>query len=393
MSGSDSGLEEPDTGDATTTSPGRSRTVPVVLWETLMLTLIASVIVLYGLYNSAAAVQRSVDQRPVELRPDELGLWERVFAHAAALGDAALDNVGWALGIFLPTVLGFFVLVIGEEWAFKNNPTRVSHLRALLANAAQIFSACTLTAFTLIIVHWTQDPAELGAILFIVPAVLVLVGLGVGLGTFAVPERSVAIKAEEQTIAWAQKRLDHLPEAQVPAESDPQSPASETFEPAYDGPLPTAMAIFTTSLVGGIIGTLIAVERNEWDVAGAAMAIFTVCGLFFSSSGAYQRYAWFMARDRADRFFSTLLALLSAAFGAAVTWALIDDGLIRMGIAVLSTLLVSALSSFVVPTRITSDIYRWSVQRSVVRAAKSVLDGKLAKSQAARDKLQRSTAE
>lgn len=358
-----------------------------------MLTLIASVIVLYGLYNSAAAVQRSVDQLPVELRPDDLGLWERVFTHAAALGDAALDDVGWALGIFLPTVLGFFVLVIGEEWAFKDNPTRVSHLRALLANAAQIFSACTLTAFALIIAHWTQEPAELGAVLFIVPAVLVLVGLGVGLGIFAVPERKVAINAEEQTIAWAQKRLDALPGDTAPAESDPQSPVSETFEPAYDGPLPIAMSVFTTSLVSGIIGTLIAVERNEWDAVGAAMAILIVCGLFFSISGAYQRFAWFIARDRVDRFFSTLFALLSATFGAAVTWILIGDGLIRMGIAVLSTLLVAALSSFVVPARITSGIYRWSVHRSVVHAAKSVLDGKLAKSQAARDELQRPTTE
>lgn len=377
MSGSNPTGDEPVGVDTPSAPTGGDRPVPVVIWETLMLTLIVSTVVAYGLYSTASFVQRMIDEHTGTYPDDDLTLWERIFDFAAALGDVALENIGWALGAFLPTVLAFFVLVVGEQWVFKNQ-ARVSRLRARLANAAQLISACTLTAVALIAVHWVHTPSDLGAALFVIPAVLVLVGLGVALGTFAVPERSVAINTEQQTIEWAEERLEKLPEENPPSESGgTQSDAAEITAPFS---LSTPAAIVATSLASGLLAALIAVERNEWSALGQAMAVYSVSAMIFAIAGAYQRFAWFTARDRVGRFFSTIVALLPAVFGVSFMLFLLEDGLLRMGIALLSSLLVAAASSFVVPTALTSGIYRWSVHRAVVHTATTYFEGKLSRS-------------
>jgi hypothetical protein len=364
MGGSKTSTGGPVDHDAASTSVSGGRPISVVVWETVLLTLIVSFVVAVGLYNVASVVQRQVDLHPEKHPHDNHHLEDRFLEFAATLGGEALENAGWALGVFIPTVLGFFVLVVGEQWVLRNG-MRASRLRSLLSKAALLLSAFSLTAFLLIVVHWSQCPEDLGAALFVIPAVVVLVGLSIGLGTFAVPERGEAISAEKQTIRWAEQRLGTLPRLKPSADSAPR---------------PVVATIVATSLMSGLVAALIAVERNEWGALASAMVFFSLFGLLFSLAGAYSRYSWYTARDRLDGIFSVLTPIAVAVFGAGFAWFLIDDGQLRSGIAVASVFALVTLSCVVTPSHPSASVFRWSVHGGSVRSATAFLDGKIAKS-------------
>lgn len=331
----------------------------MVAGETFLVTLIVSSVVFLSLHLAA--------ELHSETNPDGTSNLRNLFLEfAATLGGEALENAGWALGVFIPTVLGFFVLVIGEQWVLRNG-IRASRLRALLSNAALLLSAFSLTAFVLIVAHWMKHPEDLGAALFVIPAVVVLVGLSIGLGTFAVPERGEAISAEEQTIRWAEQRLGTLPRPESSADS---------------APCPVVVTVVATGLMSGLVAALIAVERNEWGALASAMAVFSLFGLLSSLAGAYLRYSWYTARDRLDGTFSVLIPVAWAVFGAGFAWSLIDDGHLRWGIAVASVLVLVTFSCVVTPSHPSASVFRWSVHGGSVRSATAFLDGKITNSRA-----------
>jgi hypothetical protein len=118
---------------------------------------------------------------------------------AVLAGKSALPQLGWAFGVYVPTLLGFYVLVVGEQLGQLANAGR---LRRLLGAVAEASLAALVPGILLALLYCATDSSQLGATFVILPAGGLLFFLAVQLGGFVVFDAAVqlddAVSARER---------------------------------------------------------------------------------------------------------------------------------------------------------------------------------------------------
>ncbi|MFD4957821.1 hypothetical protein [Microbacterium sp. NPDC058389] len=133
--------------------------------------------------------------------------WVRWWELAIQAGSAVLAEIGWVFGVYVPTLLGFYVLVLGEQLGHAVDAGR---LRRLLGGVAEISFAALVPALLLIVLSCLSEPANIGPLLVIGPATLLLLFLTVQLGGFVVFDVSVQLDDAVKTRQKAKVRMQAL---------------------------------------------------------------------------------------------------------------------------------------------------------------------------------------
>lgn len=134
---------------------------------------------------------------------DWMSFWELT----VQAGTAVLGQIGWVFGVYVPTLLGFYVLVLGEQ---LGHAAHAGRLRRLLGGVAEVSFAALVPALLLVLLSCVSDPANIGPAFVIVPATFLLLFLTVQLGAFVVSELTVQLDDAAKTQQQARGRLRAL---------------------------------------------------------------------------------------------------------------------------------------------------------------------------------------
>lgn len=333
-----------------------------ILWEFLMLTAILMVLLVYALTIATDATQTHAEMATQNSAEPPTRL-ETFVEIAAGLGAVLVNHIGWAFGVFIPTVLGFFILVLGEQWVLRNRAA-VSRLRRRLSVGAQLLSASTVLAVVLIGVHSLRTWTDVGVFLLVIPALILLCALSIGLSVFAVPEPQEKLRAAELDREWALGRRELLPSAE--------------WDHQY--PVPSMLSnLLLHSLVCGTVATAVLVPQNSWASVAPPLAALTVVALLLALAAGYGRFGWYTARDLTDRIFAVLAPL--TAWAAIVTVAVLavrrDNA--QLGWSLLVLLLLTSISAGILPWRRLRGLYAHSLHRAVASTVRTMLDSRIAR--------------
>ncbi len=122
-------------------------------------------------------------------------------------GKAVLGHLDWVFGVYVPTLLGFYVLVTGEQ---LGQGSAAGRLRRLLGGVAELSFAALLPGLVLVLVYCLSDAANIGALFVVLPATFMLGFLTVELGAFVVFDISVQLDDASRTRDQSVERLQRL---------------------------------------------------------------------------------------------------------------------------------------------------------------------------------------
>ncbi len=128
---------------------------------------------------------------------------------ALQLGNSALDQLGWGLGITTTVVFGCLVASAGGQ-VFFGNTSEEAQLRRSLGVLAELTVSAMLPVTLLAASTALMVPAKYGAVFVIVPIYFVLWVLSVQVGRFIVLERRERLKRAQKDLDWALGLLDAL---------------------------------------------------------------------------------------------------------------------------------------------------------------------------------------
>ena len=267
------------------------------------------------------------------------GLMSESLAVAVDLGIAALNAAGWGIGVLVTALLGFFAITIGGNYLYRESDDLNLQMRSLalvaeLAASTAVFCALLITAYCL------SAPEALGQLLFVIPAVMVIVFVAVEVGAYLAPEPEKVVANALKMRAWARLKALKL---------RPQPPR---------GPWTTLLA---NSFVIGFIAMAIVMPENTWVSTGGTFAIlFTATAMI----------AWCCTSVRSishatrDRFSVTVSWVALALFYVLVVFGafgLIASSEVRLGV-VFAFIAFTCLVSTWLPRRISpSWLYEWSL--------------------------------
>lgn len=126
---------------------------------------------------------------------------------STAAGETVLEQLGWVFGIYVPTLLGFYVLVTGEQLGQGDSTGK---LRRLLGGVAELSFAALLPGLLLVVLFCLSEPAKIGALFVVFPATFLLGFLTLELGAFVVFDISVRLADATRAREEAAARLRHL---------------------------------------------------------------------------------------------------------------------------------------------------------------------------------------
>lgn len=129
----------------------------------------------------------------------------RVLGLAPAAGTVVLEHIGWAFGVYVPILLGFYVIVIGGQ--LVGDPSTAAKYRRTLGFVAEAMTAALLPALLLVLAACFADLSRLGALFVIVPVAAVTFFLTIELGRFIVFERDLRLAAAKRSQEWTKQRL------------------------------------------------------------------------------------------------------------------------------------------------------------------------------------------
>lgn len=135
------------------------------------------------------------------------GDWAGVWDEAVRAGEGVLPELGWVFGVYVPTLLGFYVLVIGEQLA---QLTHVGRVRRLLGAVAEVSFAALVPGVLLALLYCVTEPDHLGELFVIVPTLGLLLFLVVQLGALVVFDTSVQLADALAAQARARAQLRAL---------------------------------------------------------------------------------------------------------------------------------------------------------------------------------------
>lgn len=133
---------------------------------------------------------------------------DRVGNRLSTMGATVLDHIGWTFGVYVPVLLGFYVVVIGGQ--LEASPAVAGTVRRRLGTVAEVMAALLGPALVVIVAACIDVPARSGALLVILPATALVLFLAIQLGGFIVFERDVQLAAARAAHAWAEQRMPLL---------------------------------------------------------------------------------------------------------------------------------------------------------------------------------------
>lgn len=143
--------------------------------------------------------------------PHEPGSEEQLraaFDLAAVMGTQVLREIGWALGLYIPTLIALYAIVVGGQ--LVSSEQLAGQTRRTLALVAEVMAASLAPSLLLIVAACISDPPVSGSLFVILPAVGVMLFLSVQLGGFLIPEREQLLRAALTAQEWARSKLRSL---------------------------------------------------------------------------------------------------------------------------------------------------------------------------------------
>lgn len=262
-------------------------------------------------------------------------------------GETVLAHLGWAFGIYIPTLLGFYAIVIGGQLITTANEGKV---RRMLALTAEIAVAALVPALVLAMAAGVTEPGSRGALFVIVPAAGILLFLTVQLGGFNVFDDHHQLRAARRTQerAYAQvRRLAH------------RSRRRRWIVLLVNVGVATTVGLVPTLVIGP---------------PSLVLPFFSVCLLFSTGltlAGIPAAEAHYVGGDRLTRVvFGTMTAALYVlgAVGAAQLLAL-GRPFIAGGLGILGSMAVIVLSSIWPRRTASSFMLDWTLNGAAARAA------------------------
>lgn len=226
--------------------------------------------------------------------------WETLWDYMLQAGSAVATEIGWVVGVYVPTLLGFYVLITGEQ---LGRATNAGGLRRLLGGVAELSFAALIPALLLLTLHSFSDPRNLGLLFVIVPAVGLLFFLTVQLGGFVVFDTAVLLDDAVDTQTRALARMRAL------------RPRSQR---------PVLLVVVVNLLLALGVGALTLGLAADWSwlFEWPAVAFLLVTALIVTLLGA------FVARLSATR---TVLSSILAAVATILAWVLLAASVWTIG--------------------------------------------------------------
>lgn len=132
----------------------------------------------------------------------------RAMVWTLTAGESVLDHIGWGFGVYIPTLLGFYAIVIGGQ--LVATPTAARRIRRVLGFVAEAMAAAFVPALLLVVIVCVGVPARAGALFVVAPVAGLMFFLAIQLGGFLVFERRQRLATAERSRDWAQQRLPGL---------------------------------------------------------------------------------------------------------------------------------------------------------------------------------------
>lgn len=264
----------------------------------------------------------------------------RAMEIAPAMGAAVLQHIGWAFGVYIPILLGFYAIVIGGQ--LSRDLSSAFRTRRTLGFVAELMTGALVPALVLIIIASIADPSRAGALLLVVPSSAVMFFLAVQLGGFIVFERELRLAAAEGSRSWAKRRL-------------------ETLRRRSRKPLWLVVVVHT--LVGTIIGAgaELVLDRSTRSI-GPLLATYGSVAFFLGLVGAFGVFTFRTARDRLSAVISWIIP--AGLYVGVVLLALssLDRFGVAAGVSLAVVVTFSAISTFVAPDRGPRAMVDWTIQ-------------------------------
>lgn len=207
-----------------------------------------------------------------------------VFSLAPAAGAVILDHIGWAFGVYIPILLGFYVIVIGGQLAADPSAGRT---RRTLGFVAEAMTAGLVPALALIVAACIADPSQAGALFVVAPVSAIMFFLAIQLGGFIVFERSLRLASAQNSRDWARHRLTAL---------------------RHRSRKPVWLVVIVNSIIGGMIGlgTRLLLTRPADSVA-VLFLLYGLIPLVLAVATLHGFHAFYTARDRTTRVLAWFL--------------------------------------------------------------------------------------
>ena len=209
---------------------------------------------------------------------------------AADIGSVVIDHIGWEFGVVVPTLLGFYVLILGGRRAMGER--RTSNVRLNLSFAAELLAASVVPSFMLATASAFTDYRRAGALLAMVPVMMLTIFLAAQLGCFMAFGDDEKLDAAKRNRAWTRQRL-----AAVRSRSQ----------------RPVPLVVLVNVLLGTVVGACLYVLDGEWPLPlPAAVCIAAVCAALGVYAGFGTLRDRYRSKTTTERITAYILAGLAA---------------------------------------------------------------------------------
>lgn len=264
-------------------------------------------------------------------------LWER----AGDIGAVIAENIGWGFGVFVPVLLGFYVVIIGGE---LTGSTDAAETRRTLGYVAELMAASYVPVLLLMVVSAVNDPPSAGVFFIAIPATVLMFFLAVQLGVFFIADLDVRRDATQRTLNEARAQLRKL-------------------EPT--GTRPAALVLGVNIVVGWAVPVIVtcfdlpASPRDSWIVFGIYGAISAVVNVV----GLCAAVLVFVSRDAPGRVMPWAFGTLSYLFFSAIAIGLVvaDPTLVIPSVSIFSTAALGTASVLLRRRRVHGWLSPWLV--------------------------------
>lgn len=255
---------------------------------------------------------------------EDQGLISESIAVSIDLGQAALAAAGWGIGVLVTALLGFFAITVGGNYLYRESEDLNLQMRSLalvseLAASTAVLCALLITAYCL------SAPEVLGQLLFVVPAVMVIVFVAAEVGAYLAPEPEKVISNAETIRTWAQEKAMKL---------RPQPP---------HGPWAT---LLVNGLVFTFVALAIALPAGDWASTGSTFGVLFAATAMVAWCCTSVRSVSHASRDRFSVVISWIALVLFYLLLAVAACGLFTGGMGTLGAILTFISFACALSTW-----------------------------------------------
>lgn len=268
---------------------------------------------------------------------------DRVLSLAPAAGAVVLEHIGWAFGVYVPILLGFYVIVIGGQ--LVGDQSTAAKYRRTLGFVAEAMTAALIPALLLVVAACFADLSRLGALFVIVPVAAVMFFLTIELGSFIVFERDLRLAAAKRSQKWTKQRLSTV--------------LQRSRRPLW-------LVLVVHTVVAGFLGlatTLILARPTGAMAVAKLFALYGLMGLGLAVASVHGIHTLHTARTRTEKVVIawTLPVLLYLA-GLLLTLEVSVSVGSPVGYSLILILLLLLTSTFWPRTRAPRFVLNWTLQ-------------------------------